>query len=120
MSAVCLSKAANTGISQDEAYTSSIAFVISLYSLKSSFSFWVIVMESYSLLPADSYIVYNKTILNDFDKKILILEEVLHYAYAHLKVRYILHAFHLICAQVNEIIKCLKPLDLILLLSYLN
>lgn len=29
-------------------------------------------MESYSLLPADSYIVYNKTILNDFDKKILI------------------------------------------------
>lgn len=29
-------------------------------------------MDSYTLLPADSYIVYNKTILNDFDKKILI------------------------------------------------
>lgn len=29
-------------------------------------------MENYSLLPADTYIVYNKTILSDFDKKILI------------------------------------------------
>ena len=29
-------------------------------------------MDNITLLPADTYIVYNKTILNDFDKKILI------------------------------------------------
>jgi len=29
-------------------------------------------MENWTLLPADAYFVYNKTILNDFDKKMLI------------------------------------------------